>query len=53
MSDLGNSASFSTSVEDSASDMTVPPQVLARWAAMAGERACFNAVLPTQLLRAV
>lgn len=52
MSDLGNSASVTTSLEDSAVAPAVPPQVLARWAALAGERACFNA-LPTQLLRAV
>ncbi|MBX9245144.1 hypothetical protein ICW40_10035 [Actinotalea ferrariae] len=52
MSDLGNSASVSTSLEDSTSAPAIPAQVLARWAAMAGERACFNAV-PTQLLRAV
>ncbi len=52
MSDLGNSAPF-TSLEDASGDVSIPPQVLARWAAMAGERACFTAILPTQLLHAV
>lgn len=33
-------------------DFPVPPQVLARWAALASERACFG-VLPTQVLSAV
>jgi hypothetical protein len=32
-------------------DFPVPPQVLARWAALASERACFG-VLPTQVLSA-
>ena len=50
MSDLGNSP---ISLDDAASDLSVPPQVLARWAALAGERACFTAILPTQLIRAV
>lgn len=51
MNELGNSAA--PSFEDQAVDLPVPPQVLARWAAIAGERACFNAVVPTQLIHAV
>ncbi|WP_182112620.1 MULTISPECIES: hypothetical protein [unclassified Actinotalea] len=49
MNDHGNAAA--PSLEDV--DVAVPPQVLARWAAIAGERACFNALLPSQPIRSV
>ncbi|GGC01802.1 hypothetical protein [Cellulomonas carbonis] len=41
-------AALAASHEPSTSTLAVPPQVLARWAALAGARGCL-AALPTQV----
>lgn len=49
MGDFGLAGS-AYSLDDSSSaavDLPVPPQLLARWAAIASQRACFG-ILPTQ-----
>lgn len=49
MGDLTANAALASSHEASTATPAVPPQVLARWAAIAGERGCL-AALPTQAL---
>ena len=44
-----NEFATAPSFDDAGVDLPVPPQVLARWAAIASERACYHALLPSQL----